>query len=138
MAEDFARLAAQFSASRYAQLLGLTVTELSPGYARVTMQTGPEFHNWSNMTHGGALMSLADHAFGCCLNTLESVYVAVQFTTQFVAAPKDGELLVAEGKVVRAGRRVGQAEITITGDEGRLIARCLGTTVPVGPRQTQE
>ena len=136
MPEDLLALARDFSETRYARFLGLEVIEVSQGYARVTLLARPELHNWSDLTHGGAIMSLADHAFGCCLNTLEHIYVAVQFNTLFIAAPKDGELLVAEGRVLRAGRKVGLAEVSISGESGRPIARCMGTTVPIGTRTT--
>ena len=42
-----------------------------------------------------------------------------------------GDELTAEGRVVRSGKRVGISEMTVTNQEGKLIARATGTTIPV-------
>jgi uncharacterized protein (TIGR00369 family) len=126
-------LADSFTASPYARFLGLTVVDLASGFSRVTMVARPEYHNFSGTIHGGAIMSLADHAFGCALNTLPGNYVAVQLDTQFIGPPRDGEVLTAEGRVTRAGRKAGLAEVVVTGEDGRTISRSLGTTVPLEP-----
>ncbi|MHB1004316.1 MAG: PaaI family thioesterase [Chloroflexota bacterium] len=124
----------RFDASTYATLLGMHVTAIAPGYARVELRLRPEFANFAGLTHGGLLMSLADHAFGCALNTLDRVYVAVQFNIHFLGRPDPGALLVAEGKVMHAGRTAGTGEMTIRDESGRLIASATGAVVALTPR----
>ena len=40
--------------------------------------------------------------------------------------------LISECRVVTSGRRVGVSEITVTNQDGKLIAKATGTTIPVG------
>jgi len=133
--DEYRARAAQFDASPLAQLLGMRVVELSDGFAVVEMELRSTFLNWGNIIHGGVIMALADHAFGCSLNAGRQAYVAVQFSTNFVAAPAVGERLRAEAKVLHAGRRVGLTEIRVTSSSGRLIATATGTGVAVGPQR---
>jgi acyl-CoA thioesterase len=124
-----------FDSSPFAQYMGMTVEELSKGYAKIKMTVKPEFLNFENMLHGGVVSSLLDQAFGCCLNTLDYIYVAVQLNINFMSTVPAGETLFAEGKVVHAGRSLGIAEMTVSDSNGKLIARASGTTVSIGPRK---
>ena len=51
------------------------------------------------------------------------------FRNCFVA--RAGDELIAEGRVVRSGRRVSIAEMTVTNQDGKLIAKATGTTIPL-------
>jgi acyl-CoA thioesterase len=115
--------------------MGMTVEDLSRGYARVKMTVRPEYLNFENIVHGGVVSSLLDQAFGCCLNTLDYIYVAVQLNLNFMSTAPVGEVLFAEGKVVHAGRSLAVAEMTVTDSKGKLIARASGTTVSIGARK---
>jgi len=126
---NYDELRQRFDASPYAVLLGMRVVALARGYARLELRVRPEFANFAGLTHGGLLMSLADHAFGCALNTLGRTYVAVQFNIHFLGTATDGELLVAEGRVVHAGRTSGLGEMEVRNGGGRLVARATGTVV---------
>ena len=79
-------------------------------------------------------MSLIDQAFGCCLNTLERIYVAVQLNVNFLHTPKKGETITAEGKVIHAGRSLGVAEMTVCNAEQKVIATATGITLSMGLR----
>jgi uncharacterized protein (TIGR00369 family) len=125
----------RFDTSPFALYMGMTVEELSKGYVKIKMPVRPEYLNFENMLHGGVVSSLLDQAFGCCLNTLDYIYVAVQLNINFMSTAPVGETLFAEGKVVHAGRSLGIAEMTVTDSKGKLIARASGTTVSIGPRK---
>jgi acyl-CoA thioesterase len=125
----------RFDSSPFAQYMGMTVEELSKGYAKIKMPVRPEFLNFENMLHGGVVSSLLDQAFGCSLNTLDYIYVAVQLNINFMSTAPAGETLYAEGKVVHAGRSLGIAEMTVSDSNGKLIARASGTTMSIGPRK---
>jgi len=125
----------RFDSSPFAQYMGMTVEELTKGYAKIKMPVRPEFLNFENMLHGGVVSSLLDQAFGCSLNTLDYIYVAVQLNINFMSTVPAGETLFAEGKVVHAGRSLGIAEMTVSDSQGKLIARASGTTVSIGPRK---
>ena len=76
----------RFDNSPYALHLGMKIVELSQGYAKVKLEIKEEFLNWDNLIQGGVIVSLLDQAFGCALNTLENVYVAVQLNINFLSA----------------------------------------------------
>jgi acyl-CoA thioesterase len=124
----------RFDNSPCAVHLGMSLVELSSGYAKVKLELKREFLNWENMIHGGVIATLLDQAFGCACNTLENIHVAVQMNIHFLAAASVGETIYAESRVLHAGKRVGASEMTVFDSQGKTIARAMGTTVSMGPR----
>ena len=114
-----------------ASFMGMELDELSPGYARVTMKLRPEYQNFNGFIFGGIIMALADQSFAYASNSLAYPSVASQFNTHFIASARVGDELVAECRVIKNGKRVGISEVTVTNQEGILIARATGTTIPV-------
>lgn len=102
------------------------MVELARGYAKVELTVRPEFANSPGWYAGGLVMSLADHAFGCALNTLGRLYVAVQFTIPSPGGASVGETLTAEGRVLHAGRTTGLGETEVRGEGGRLVVSLSG------------
>ncbi len=132
---DIEEMRKRFDDSPYAQSMGMKLVELSKGYARVKMELRKEFLNWENLIHGGVIASLLDQAFGCSLNTLDNIYVAVQLNINYFSAPSVGETLFADSKVQYAGKRLGVSEMTVVDSKGKTIARAMGTTVSLGERK---
>ncbi len=114
-----------------AAFLGMRLLEMAPGYVKVAMLVKPEFLNFNGLVFGGIITSLADQAFAYAVNSVSHPSFATQLNIHFLAAPKVGDELIAEGKVIKSSRRVGIAEMTVTNQEGKLIARATGTTIPV-------
>ncbi len=132
MAIDYEDLRHQFDNSAYARFIGMKLLDLSHGYAKVTMEVGPEHHNWGKIPHGGLIVSLADQAFGCAVNSMEGVYVAIQFSINFLGVPKnDRDTLISEARVVHPGKSLSVAEMTVQDSSGRIIARAVGTALAV-------
>ena len=129
--EVMAELKAGADAEPIAAFLKMRLLELSPGYARVAIKLKPEYGNFNGMVFGGIIMAVADEAFGYAVNSVDHPSVATQFNTHFIAAARVGDELTAEGRVLRSGRRVSIAEVTVTNQDGKLIARATGTTIPV-------
>ena len=126
-----AELRASAKTEPIASFLKMRLLELSPGYARVAIKLTPEYENYNGFVFGGIIMSLADEAFGFAVNSVDRPSVATQFNTHFIAAPRTGDELIAEGRLIKSGRRVSIAEMTITNQDGKLIAKATGTTIPV-------
>ena len=78
------------------------------------------------------MMSLVDQAFAYANNSLDFPSVASQINIHFMAAPEVGDKLIGECRVLKRGRRSAVSEMTVTGKDGKLIARATGTTIPVG------
>ena len=115
-----------------ASFLKMQLLELSPGYAKVAMKITPEYQNFNGLVFGGIAMAVADQAFAYAVNSVNHPSIASQFNIHFIAAAKVGDELIAEGRVVKSGRRVSIAEMTVTNQAGKLIAKATGTTIPVG------
>ena len=114
-----------------ASFLKMRLVELSPGYAKVTMKLTPEYLNFNGMVLGGIVMALADQAFAYASNSLSLPSLATQFNIHLIAAAAVDDELTAECRVVKSGRRVGISEMTVTNQEGKLVAKATGTTIPV-------
>ena len=115
-----------------AKFLDMNLVELSPGYAKVTMHVKPEYQNFNNVSFGGIIMAVADQAFAYASNSLSFPSVASQFNFHFISGAKAGDVLTGECRVLKSGRRVGISEMTVTNQDGKILARATGTTIPTG------
>jgi acyl-CoA thioesterase len=113
------------------QLLGIKLEEISDGYAKVSFKTKPEFLNFVGTVHGGIIATLADSVFGYALNSLHFPTVASQFNIHFLNPTVAGDELVAECRVIKAGKRIAMAEIEVKTRSGKLIAKATGTGIPL-------
>lgn len=71
---------------------------------RTAFRAQPHHCNTYGGVHGGVLMTFADYTL--CLAAMQSetdVVVTVSATCDFTDGARDGELLLGEGEVVRAG-----------------------------------
>jgi acyl-CoA thioesterase len=114
-----------------AKFLGMELEELAPGYAKISMTLKPEHLNFNGLVFGGIIMCLADQAFAYGMNSLVMPSIATNFSIQLIAGAKVGDVLTAECRPLKSGRRVGFAEMTVTDQNGKLIAKAAGTTVVV-------
>jgi acyl-CoA thioesterase len=114
------------------KFLKMRLVELSPGYAKVAMKVRPEYLNFNGLIFGGIIVAVADQAFAYGSNSLSLPSYASQFNIHFIAGPSVNDELIAECRVVKSGRRVGTSEMTVTNQEGKLIAKATGVTIPVG------
>ena len=76
-------------------------------------------------------MAVTDQAFAYASNSLALPSIASQFNIHFISGASIGDTLTAECWVVRSGRRVGVSEMKVTNQDGKLIAKATGTTIPV-------
>ncbi|WAC06063.1 MAG: PaaI family thioesterase [Methanoregula sp.] len=93
---------AVFDESEFARLLELEVIEARDGYARVFMPSVKK-NNPNGVIHGGAVFSLADHAFGMAANAGTVHRVAVSIHIQYIA-PARGDLEAIAELVAENGR----------------------------------
>lgn len=114
-----------------ASFLKMRLMELSPGYAKVAMKLVPEYRNFNSFTFGGIIMAVADQAFAYASNSMAYPSIASQFNIHFMAGPGPNDELTAECRVLHSGRRAGVSEMTVTNQDGKLIAKATGTTIPV-------
>jgi acyl-CoA thioesterase len=128
---DLAALIARMEGEPISSFLKIKVLELSAGYAKVSMKMQPEYLNFNRVVFGSIIMAAADHAFSLAINSVRMPSLASQFNIHILAPAQAGDELIAEGRVLRSGRRIGVTEMTVTNQNGKLIAKATGTTVPL-------
>ena len=126
-----AKLKEQEKTEPIASFLKMRLLELSEGYSKVAMKVAPEHRNFNGLTFGGIIAAVADQAFAYACNAASYPSIASQFNIHFIAGPGENDELIAEGRVVRSGKRVGLTDITVTNQDSKLIAKATGTSIPV-------
>lgn len=130
ISDNVASLKAKAASEPIASFLKMRLVEISPGYAKVAMKLTPEYINFNGLIFGGIIMALTDEAFAYASNTVITPNLASQFNIHFIAGAKVGDELIAECRVVKSGKRVCISEMLVTNQEGQLIAKATGTTIP--------
>ncbi len=114
-----------------AQLLGIRSVISEDGAGRATMIVRDEHLQEAGVVQGGLIVTLADHAMYLALRTRLTPgqrSTTVELKVNFISPAKDGEL-TANARVISAGRRIIVAEVEVTNDREKLIARGLGTSL---------
>jgi uncharacterized protein (TIGR00369 family) len=100
------RVRSSFERQRVMALLGAKLTRLAPGECDIELPYKPEITQQHGYFHGGIIGTIADSAGGYAAFTLmpESSSVLTVASKMNLLAPGDGELLIARGGVLKAGR----------------------------------
>ncbi|MFC5754075.1 hydroxyphenylacetyl-CoA thioesterase PaaI [Actinomadura rugatobispora] len=113
---------------RVAADLGMEVTGVAPGRARVRMTVTPAMVNGHGLAHGGYLFLLADSAFAYACNTHDRVTVAAAADIVFAAPAHDGDVLEASAAERLRFGRGGVYDVTVRRvSDGTVIAEFRGT-----------
>jgi len=110
-----------------AQLLGMELVEVDHGRAVFAVTPEEWMYNPIGSVHGGIAATILDSALGCAVHsTLDAgqAYTTADLQVRFLRPMSaDTGRVIAEGKVVHAGRRLGTAEGRLTTEDGgKLIA----------------
>jgi acyl-CoA thioesterase len=111
----------------YANLIGATIDAIEPGYCRASLLVSESMLNFHGTTHGGIVFGLADIAFAAACNSHGQTAVALNVNISFVHPTRAGERLVAEAREVSLGGATAVYDVVVTGDGGRVIAKCQAT-----------
>ena len=131
---DFAaRVHASFLNQPAMTLIGATMQVIEAGYTEIHLPYKPEVTQQHGYIHGGVVGMIADSAAGYAANTLTSADTGV-LTVEYklnLLAPADGQLLIAEGSVVRYGRTliVTKAEVFAVKDGKKTLCALMQQTI---------
>ena len=115
---DFAeRVRKSFDAQGIMDHIGATLTLVEPGVCEIELPYSDAVSQQHGFFHGGVIGTIADSAGGYAafgLMDAEDGILTVEYKLNLMA-PADGDLLVARGQVVRAGRTltVARAEVGV-------------------------
>jgi acyl-CoA thioesterase len=120
------------------QALGMTLDEIRPGYARMSMPVRGDMLNGHGTCHGGYIFMLADSAFAFACNSHNINTVGAGCTIDYLAPGRAGDVLVAEAVEQALSGKTGVYDVVVTDQDGRKIAlfrgkshRVAGHVVPV-------
>ncbi|PWE31973.1 phenylacetic acid degradation protein [Maritimibacter sp. 55A14] len=129
MRESFARQAMMAT-------LGAEMAEARHGFCRITAPILPGATQQHGFAHAGLTFAIGDSAAGyAALSVMEpGMEVLTSEMKIHLLAPARGRLLIAEGHVVKPGRRlvVVRADVSAETPDGAVaVATLLGTMIPV-------
>lgn len=116
-----------------ATLLGFRLTEIEVDRARIELDAGPQHANPMGSLHGGVLCDIADAAMGMTFASglpADETFTTLELKINFLRPFWTGRL-VAEGRTVKRGRRVGLLDCRITNEPGELVAYATSTCMTV-------
>lgn len=100
------RVRASFARQQAMTLIGASMAVVEAGYTEIHLPHKPEITQQHGYIHGGIVGMIADSAAGYAASTLtasETGVLTVEYKLNLLA-PAEGQLLIAEGSVVRYGR----------------------------------
>jgi acyl-CoA thioesterase len=106
--------------------LGMQLISVEPGRAVLAMTVTDKMVNGHNIAHGGFIFTLADSAFAFACNTYNQRAVAQHCAVTFIAPGKLGDRLTAHAVEQQRFGRSGIYDITVTRDDGAVIAEFRG------------
>jgi uncharacterized protein (TIGR00369 family) len=136
------RVQASFDRQGAMALLGARLVRVAPGECDIELPFKPELTQQHGYFHGGIIGTIADSAGGYAAFSLmpaDSSVLTVEFKMNLLA-PGDGDLLIARGRVVKAGRTLVVTQIDVfVSKSGRetLCATLLETLMTMHGRPDQ-
>ncbi|WP_413208099.1 hydroxyphenylacetyl-CoA thioesterase PaaI [Rhodospirillum sp. A1_3_36] len=109
-----------------AKALGVTIDAVGPGTARASLTITRTMANGHGDCHGGYIFCLSDMAFAYACNSYGPRVVAQHCSVTFLAPAKVGETLTATATETARWGRNGLYDISIHGEDGRLVAEFRG------------
>lgn len=91
-------------------------------------------HDMTNpmgVLHGGIAATILDDVVGMMVYILgrDFAYTSVNLNCDFLHAARLGDILLASGKVIRAGKNIIHVEGSITNQEDKIVAKCTSNLI---------
>jgi acyl-CoA thioesterase len=112
--------------------LGMEIISVAPGQATLSMTVAESMCNGHKTCHGGFIFTLADSAFAFACNSHNERTVAQHCAVTFVNPAQLGDRLVARAIERQRAGRSGIYDVTVTRDEGVVIAEFRGHSRTIG------
>jgi acyl-CoA thioesterase len=123
------------TADAASRMLGLQITEVSPGRAVARMTVRADMLNGFALCHGGLIATLADSAFAFACNSRNALTVASGFGIDILKSAKLHDVLTATAQEISLAGRTGLYDVTVRNQDGELIAMFRGRSHRLGDRK---
>jgi acyl-CoA thioesterase len=107
---------------------GMEIVEVSEGHATLALTLEPHHANGHGICHGGVTFSLADSAFAFACNSRNQNTVAQTNTITYIAPGRVGDRLTAVAREISLTGRSGIYDVTVTNQDGTVIAEFRGNS----------
>jgi acyl-CoA thioesterase len=121
-AQIISKVKENIEAEPYVKLFGIKILELSFGHSVVTMEVKKEYDNIFGITHGGAVFSLIDVAFGSAVNSYGTVAVALNVSINYIKPSVAGDVLIAEATEETRSNRIASFKLSVRKSTGEIVA----------------
>ncbi len=108
------------------QGLGISIEDVGPGAAVLTMVISEDMVNGHGIGHGGFIFTLADSAFAFACNAYNQRCVAQQCSITYLKPVAKGDRLTATATEVSRQGRSGIYDIRVTDQDGAAVAEFRG------------
>lgn len=103
--------------------MGITVTEISDGYARLEVEIKHEIHgNPIGSVHGGMIFALADSAGGVAAASKGNYVTTVSGNINYLNPAINVKKLIATTRELKAGKNILVYDVTVTDENEKVIA----------------
>jgi len=109
----------------FAKHAGIELVKVGDGTALAKMKIEEHHLNSARVAHGGAIFTLADYAFAAAANSSGKIALSINANINFLRAAPGGTLY-AEAREVSLHPKLGTYSITISDEQGELVATFQG------------
>lgn len=100
---------------------GIIIENVDKDYSKCSLKIEKKHLAANNQIMGGAIFTLADFAFAVAANEIDNFTVTSTSNISYISMAKD-DLLIAECKAVKNGKRVAFYETVVKDGLGNLVA----------------
>jgi acyl-CoA thioesterase len=130
---------AMFAADRASKdFMGMELVSCEPGRAVMRMTVREPMLNGHDICHGGLIFTLADSTFAFACNSRNMATVAASCTIDFLRPGKAGDVLTCEGVERLLQGRHGIYDMTVTNQDGEVVAMFRGKSTQIKGNVIQE
>ena len=127
-----------WATDKASQNLGMRIDHIAPGAATLSMTVEDNMLNGHGICHGGYIFTLADSAFAFACNSYNQLVVAQQNQITYLAPGKAGECLTATAIEQTKTGRSGIYDVTVTGEDSRIVALFRGLSRTIKGQHFEE
>lgn len=109
--------------NEYASFMGIRTTEMKEGYARGELPVRKEFTNAIGSIHGGCLFSLADTIGGSAASSYGIRATTLSSDFHYLSPGIGVDKLYAEAIEIKNGKRISVYDVSVTDENGKLLAK---------------
>ncbi len=120
-----------YSTDAAAKQLGISIVNIGPGTAVLSMTVKESMVNGHDICHGGMTFSLADTCFAYACNSDNHAAVAASCTIEYLAPAYLNDVLTATANREHQGGRSGIYDIAVTNQNNQIVALFRGRSARI-------